>query len=119
MRHDRAYLADIIEACQHIGSFVSGRDLADLDSDVLLRSGIFHQLAVIGEAASRISTELRDRHPELAWRQISGMRNYIAHAYFSLDLRIVWETATMDVPNLRITVLRLSDAEFGHDDVIQ
>ena len=119
MRRDRLYLADIVEACQSIGTFATGRTRADFDTDALLLSAILHQLTIIGEAASRISTEIRDRHPQIPWRQVAGMRNYVVHAYFSLDRDIVWETVTAEVPKLRWDILQVSDAEFGQDDVIQ
>ncbi len=118
MRHDRLYLADILQAAQKLSSFAQGRTRLELEQDDLFLSAVLHQLTVIGEAASRMSQELRDRHPEVAWRLIAGMRNYIVHAYFSMDLDILWETLTVDIPKLRLAVLAVSQDEFGHYSTI-
>jgi len=64
-----------------------------------------HHLTVIGEAISRLSIELRDRHSEIPWRQIIAVRHGIVHAYFDLDWQILWATATGDIPELRRQVL--------------
>jgi uncharacterized protein with HEPN domain len=54
----------------------------------------------VGEAANGLSPSIRDLAPEIPWRQIRGLRNILAHAYFSVDLAAVWTTATTDIPDL-------------------
>ena len=76
-----------------------------------MQSGLLHQLYVIGEAARRISAELKDRNPAIPWKSIYGFRNHIAHEYFSLDLDIVWQTVTSDVPMLESQVHELKARE--------
>jgi len=76
-----------------------------------LQSGLLHQLYVIGEAARRISAELKDRNPAIPWKSIYGFRNHIAHEYFSLDLDIGWQTVTSDVPLLESQVRELMARE--------
>src|SRR5438128_9837765 len=56
---------------------------------------------MIGEAISRLSVELRERHPDVPWRQIIAVRHRIVHAYFDLDWQILWDAATEDIPELR------------------
>lgn len=62
---------------------------------------------VIGEAAARISDELKAGNPDIPWREIVGFRNVIAHAYFSLNLKRAWLTATCEVPLLRQQIARI------------
>ena len=66
---------------------------------------------MIGEAARRISSELKARNPAIPWTSIYGFRNHIAHEYFSLDLDIVWQTVTSDVPLLESQVRELMARE--------
>jgi uncharacterized protein with HEPN domain len=101
MRDDRSRLNDILEAIDLIILFAQGRTREDLTTDRLLQSALLHQLYVIGEAARRISENIKDRHADVPWRVIYGFRNHIAHEYFSLDLDIVWQTETDDVPKLK------------------
>jgi uncharacterized protein with HEPN domain len=62
---------------------------------------------IVGEAANNITAEFRDGHPEIPWGQIIGMRNRLVHAYFEVSLDLVWETATMDMPELSAQVSAL------------
>ncbi|MCU0845837.1 MAG: DUF86 domain-containing protein [Spirochaetes bacterium] len=59
-----------------------------------------HNLFIIGEAAGKIPADIRERHPEIDWQAIIGMRNVIAHGYFSVDPDIVWKTVREDIPAL-------------------
>ena len=70
---------------------------------------------MIGEEVARLSEELRLRHPEIAWRQISAFRHRIAHGYFELSLPIVWQLWTDEVPRLRIQLLAVLSAEFPEE----
>jgi uncharacterized protein with HEPN domain len=113
MRDDLSRLRDLLEAADLVASFASGRTRLDLDLDRQMQSAMLHQLYVIGEAAARISSPLRDRYPSIPWSAVRGFRNYIAHEYFSLDLDIVWQTATDDVPKLRLQIAEIIQAEFS------
>lgn len=108
MRDDRLYLDDILGAADLIGQFVQRHTEAEFEKNALLHSAVFHQLMVIGEAAGRISEELKAGHPDIPWREIIGFRNVIAHAYFSLNLKRAWLTATRDVPSLRERIAQIS-----------
>jgi uncharacterized protein with HEPN domain len=62
--------------------------------------GILYNFHVIGEAVKRLPGDVRDSHPDIPWKDIAGMRDVIAHAYFALDLDILWAGITVDVPLL-------------------
>lgn len=105
MRRDDLYLADIIEAADSIGEFLANaNESAFLGSD-LLRSAVLQKLMVIGEAAARLSGNLRHRHPAIPWAEIA------VHAYFSVKWPVVWLAATEDVPLLRTQVAEALRAE--------
>jgi uncharacterized protein with HEPN domain len=57
-------------------------------------------LEIIGEASKSISDETREQHPEIPWRAIAGTRDRLIHAYFSVDLDIVWSIIRNDLPSL-------------------
>lgn len=67
----------------------------------MIQNAIVHELQILGEAAGRVSGELTDQHPELPWRQVTGIRHKIVHNYFAVDLDVVWDTAVLDVPAVR------------------
>jgi uncharacterized protein with HEPN domain len=68
---------------------------------------------IIGEAAARLSPELRDSHPEIPWPDIRGFRNIIVHNYFGIDWEEVWRSATEDAPLLRSQIAGILRDEFA------
>ena len=113
MQRDELYLEDIIEACDYIAGFVEGVDFDDFSDSELIRSAVLEKLIVIGEAVSRLSGEFKDRHPEVEWPAIAGLRNRIVHGYFRIDWTIIWTAATEEAPSLRDQVARIIAEEFG------
>ena len=61
----------------------------------------FDQIEVIGEAAKKVSSELKNGHPEIPWKDVAGMREKLIHNYFGVDLDAVWDTVEKDVPRLK------------------
>ena len=57
-------------------------------------------IEIIGDAASRVDEEVKRVHPSIPWQDIVGMRNRFLHGYFDIDLRLVWDTVTNDLPEL-------------------
>ena len=88
-----------------------GRNRADLDSNEMLRLALVRALEVVGEAAARISEETAALSPEVPWHELKGMRNRLIHAYFDVNLDIVWTTATREAPELLHRVRTLIEAD--------
>src|ERR1019366_7853263 len=82
MRHESLYLTDIVEAADHIAEFIADTGFPAFQESELLRSAVVPKLAIIGEAAARVSEELKTRHPQVPWPQIIAFRNILVHAYF-------------------------------------
>ena len=95
---DRVRLQHMIEAAESAIEFVSGRERADLDTDRMLLFAVIRAIEIIGEAASRISEEIRAAHGEIPWKAIIGMRNRLMHAYFEINTETVWKTVTVEIP---------------------
>lgn len=99
-RHTRLYLEHLLEAAEKVARFTSGLDEARFTVSTLHQSAIIRELLVIGEATKRLPEDFRDAHPELPWRQMAGMRDFLVHSYDQVNLTVIWETATQDVPTL-------------------
>ncbi len=97
---DRNRLMHMVEAARQALSFVQGRKRSDLDIDVQLCLALLRALEVVGEAASRVTPETCAAHPEIPWRLAVSTRNRLIHAYFDIDLDIVWTTVTEALPKL-------------------
>ena len=101
MRRDNLYLDDIVEAADHIAAFLSAIDFEGFLNSELIRSAVVQKLAIIGEAAGRISDDLTVRYSQIPWPQITAFRNILIHAYFGIDWNEVWQSATAECPVLR------------------
>lgn len=104
---DRTRLLHMIEAAETIADFVSGRAREALDKDRMLLFALVHAVEVFGEAAAKVSPELRAQSPEIPWAQIVAMRNRLVHAYFAIDGDILWKTVTLEIPQLLPVLKRL------------
>lgn len=103
---------DITDAARRIDAIVAAASENSFFADEVLQAAVLHHLTVMGEAISRLSPELRDKHPEVPWRQIVSVRNRIVHAYFDLDWKILWVAATEDVPALYLRIDAILKSEF-------
>jgi uncharacterized protein with HEPN domain len=73
----------------------------------MLLLAIVRAIEVIGEAASRVSTETRVAAPSIPWTAIVSMRNRLIHGYFDIDADLVWKTVTEEIPELRLALKAL------------
>lgn len=102
---DKVRLRHMLDASLEIQQYLRSATRGDLDVDPKLVHSLVHLFAIIGEAANQVSNELREKAADIPWLIIIGMRNRLIHAYFDIDLNVVWSTATTDIP-LLITELR-------------
>ena len=101
MHHDDAvYIGHILDTARKIADRAQGISRSDFDEDDDLQDALAHRVQVIGEAASRLSVEIRERSPQIPWNRVIGMRHRIVHAYMDIDYDILWEVATKSVPEL-------------------
>jgi len=113
MRRDDLYPNDIIEAADHIAAFLSATNFEGYLNSELIRSAVMQKLAIIGEAAGRISDELRGRYSQIPWPQIMAFRNILVHAYFGIDWNEVGKSARVDCPALRGQIADILTKEFS------
>lgn len=99
MRHDADRLRDITDAAERIATRVArGRQEFDANEDVQL--ALVRLLEIIGEACRSLTDDITDSYPTIPWRAISGLRNRVIHAYFDIDLDVVWAACAAEVPRL-------------------
>jgi uncharacterized protein with HEPN domain len=108
---DEGYFREMLDTCDKVLTRTVGlsKDTYDTDED---RQFVFtHLVQIIGEAASRVSTEERKRHPEIPWKQIIGTRHRIVHDYVHVDTDILWEIITTHIPELRRLLKDIADSD--------
>jgi uncharacterized protein with HEPN domain len=97
---DPAYLWDMLDAALAIREFTGGTSFREYTDNKMMRSAVERQLEILGEAARRVSDAFKQRHPEIAWRQIVGLRNVLAHEYGDIRQERIWQIVSRDLPAL-------------------
>jgi uncharacterized protein with HEPN domain len=100
VKDDSVYLRHILEAIERILSYTSGGAEA-FRGDPKTQDAVIRNLQVIGEASKKISSDTRDAHPDVPWKNMTGMRDRVVHDYFGVSLDIVWDVVENYLPPLR------------------
>lgn len=102
-KRDVENLRAILKFCEDIEYFVQlyGSDEIAFQEDLALQYSCVFSLMQIGEHVKRLSSELKDEHPEIDWKNAAGMRDFIAHNYANIDIPRVRSTVIGKIPSLR------------------
>ena len=111
MLDDKARLQHIFDAILEIEEYMKNHTESDFFSNSMLHSACIRQLEIIGEAAGRISEEIRAKSADTSWKEIIGLRNILIHEYFGVDLDIIRDIIWTDLPKLKKEVKALLDAQ--------
>ncbi len=109
MLDDKARLQHIFDAIIEIEGYMENHTEDDFFSNSMLHSACIRQLEIIGEAAGRVSEEIRTESADIPWKEIIGLRNILIHEYFGIDLDIVFDVIWTDMPKLKKGVKVLLD----------
>lgn len=90
----------MVDHAREAMAMVQGKSRRDLDQDRKLNLSLVRLLEIVGEAANRIPKQERERHPNVPWAEIIGLRNRLIHGYDEVDFDILWEIVTHDLPPL-------------------
>jgi len=102
---DEASLWDMRRYALQSNDLVTSVSFEDFLADPVRRLAVERSVEIIGEAAGRVSPDFRAAHPEIAWRQMVGLRNILVHNYSTVDAATLWQVVTEYIPDL----LRLLD----------
>jgi len=97
---DETRLKHIIDAAKEAIQFLGDMTFEELSKDRKTLQAIIRNIEIIGEASSKLTSDFRNKNDQIPWGDIIGMRNWLAHGYFNVDVEHVWSTVKTDIPNL-------------------
>lgn len=95
------YLLHILDAINDIEESVRKLSRKEFEQAKDARDAAIRRIEIIGEAVKNLSVDLKESHPEIEWKKIAGTRDKIIHAYFDIDLGVVWDIIKNDLPILK------------------
>lgn len=112
-RGDRDLLSDILEAMRRIRAYTAAMSYKDFLADTRTQDAVIRNLEIAGEATKRLSEGVRQKHPAVPWKGMAGVRDRLIHQYFGVNLDIVWDIVTGELPELAPLIEQILQSETG------
>ena len=108
-RDYKTYLEDILEAIDKIERYTDKLNFNDFRDNELVVDGVVRNLEIIGEAVKKVPEEMRAKYSDIEWSKIAGIRDILIHAYFIVDIEILWDVVKNKLPTLKSEISHIID----------
>jgi len=106
-RTGKLFVEDILEAIDKIKRHIEGLTYETFVKNELVIDAVIRNLEIIGEASRNLPEDVRKKYPEIPWGRMIGLRNIIIHEYFGVDLAIIWEIITKNLPETKPKIVAM------------
>ena len=106
-RDPRLFLTDMLEAIEKIDRYTAGLSFDQFEANEMVLDAVVRNMEIIGEAARFVPPTLRERYAQIEWSRVVGFRNIVIHAYFAVDVEIVWTIATERLSDLKAVLKQM------------
>ncbi len=96
-RDNIVYLRHILDAIHRIEEYTTGVQYEGFMNNNLVQAGVMREIEIMGEATKRLTDDFKEKHPDIPWKKVAGMRDKLIHDYFGVDLDAVWDTVKKDI----------------------
>ena len=105
------YLEDMLTSMLRIEEYIGEMEFKEFKMNYLIVDAIVRNFEIIGEASKNVPFEIKDKHPEIPWNKMYGLRNLIAHEYFGIDYEMIWEISKNNLPQNTIDLKKILKTE--------
>lgn len=105
----KVFLDHILECIKLIEEYTKGKTRDDFLSSVGFQDMVVRRLEIIGEAVKNLPQEIKEKHPDIPWKRIAGMRDILIHEYFGIDLGLTWEVVEKELPSLKKMIIEIKE----------
>ena len=109
MKDDTVYLRHIYEAIEKVESYLSDASFESFSQNDMMIDAVVRELEIIGEATGNLSNSFCEKHQQVPWGKVRGIRNVLVHEYYNVDLTIVWDTCKKNLPELKSFIADILD----------
>ena len=110
-RGNKAFLQDIQEAIQRIGAYTAKVRYGEFLDDQKTQDAVIRNLEIVGEATKNLSAQVRAAYPDIPWKEMAGVRDRLIHDYFGVNLDIVWQIVTVELPGVGAQIAAIIDGQ--------
>lgn len=115
-RTHKIYFEDIITFIKRIESYIQDLNFENFRENQLVIDAVIRNLVLIGEASKNISSEIRKKFSNVPWSEMIGLRNLATHGYFKIDLTIIWDIITKDIPENKQSIQNIFSELFKESE---
>jgi uncharacterized protein with HEPN domain len=106
-RRPELFLKDILTAVERIKTYTNGLNFQEFSTNQMVIDAVIRNFEVIGEAVKKLPDEIKEKSPQVPWKEIAGFRDVLIHGYFSLSLKDIWATIEEDLEPLEVEVKKI------------
>jgi len=106
-RDPRLFMTDVLDAIEKVERYTAGLTFDQFEANEMVLDAVVRNLEIIGEATRYIPSTLRERYTQIEWSRVVGFRNIVIHAYFAVDVEIVWTIATQRLSELKAVLIEM------------
>ncbi len=111
-KEPRILLGHILESIKLINEHVASLNREDFLASIKTQDAVLRRLEIVGEALNNTTKQFKENHTEIPWREIIGMRNIVIHDYDNVNIEILWNTLSIDIPTLKKDIERILAHDF-------
>jgi uncharacterized protein with HEPN domain len=103
----KIFIEHILQCIEHLEQYLKGITKKEFLASVQLQDSVIRRIEIIGEAVKNIPKQIKNKYPDIAWKEIAGMRDILIYEYFGVDLGLTWKVATKDVRQLKSRISKV------------